>query len=354
MRSTCERICNRESLIIVNAAAPATVLMDKYLLSFAAFFAINRNQIMEARTNKRIVVTGATGLIGRELIQRMAERGDYVIAFVRNPEDDRTKSPAAAEYVEWSADMREGVWREKIDGADVVVNLAGAPIAQRWTDDVKRAIYDSRILGTRHIVEAIAAAKVRPGVLVNGSAVGFYGASAPNPVTEASPAGNDFLARLCVDWEYEAMRAGDLGVRTVTLRTGVVLDPEGGALQSLLTPFQLFVGGPIGSGSQPWPWIHREDELGLLLHAVDNPAVSGPLNGAAPQQINNRQFSTALGKALGRPSIFPVPPFFLRILFGEGAVALTAGQKVLPEKAQKTGYVFRWLEIGPALEDLVG
>lgn len=309
---------------------------------------------MEARTNRRIVVTGATGLIGSELVRRMAERGDQVIAFVRDPENDRRQVPLAAEYVRWDASMREGEWIEKIDGADAVLNLAGAPIAKRWTPEWKRVIYDSRILGTRHIVQAIARAERKPEALINASAVGFYGALVPEPVTEDAPPGNDFLAKLCVDWEHEAWRAQDLGVRTVTLRTGIVLDPDGGALKSLLLPFRLFVGGPIGSGSQPWPWIHREDELGLLLHALDNRSVSGPLNGAAPQQIDNRRFSTALGKALGRPSIFPVPSFLLRLLFGEGAIALTAGQRAIPEKALKTGFSFRWTEIGPALEDLVG
>lgn len=315
---------------------------------------INGNQVMEARTNKRIVITGATGTIGSRLVRQLADRGDHVIAFVRDPENDVREAVGAAEYVEWSASKREGEWNAKIDGADAVINLAGAPIAKRWTKEWKKVIHDSRVLGTRHLVEAIRQAKRKPEVLINGSAVGFYGASAPEPVTEASPGGTDFLGRLCGEWEAEAWKARDTGIRVVTVRSAIVLNPDGGALKSMLLPFKLFVGGPIASGRQPWPWIHREDEQRLLLHALDNRSVSGPLNAVAPQTIDNREFSAALGRALGRPSYLHVPFFVLKLLFGEGAVTLASGQKAIPERTLESGFQFLWTDIDSALHDLVG
>lgn len=309
---------------------------------------------MDSDKNKRIVVTGATGLIGSQLVQVLSKRGDHVIAFVRDPENDASRVPGAAEYVKWSAKASEGMWKEKIDGADGIVNLAGAPIAKRWTEEWKKIVRDSRVLGTRHIVEAISAAKAKPKVLVQGSAVGYYGALVTASVTEHAPHGDDFMGRLCWDWEQEALQANDHDVRVVTIRTGVVLDPEGGALKEMMLPFKFFVGGPIGSGKQPWPWIHRDDEIGLLLHALDNTDVSGPLNGVAPESINNRHFSKELGHVLGRPSLFPVPHFVLRIMFGEGSVAVTGGQNVVPERTLASGYQFQYPEIRSALKNLIG
>ena len=249
--------------------------------------------------------------------------------------------------------MSGGEWMEKINGADGIVHLAGAPIAKRWTEEWKTIVRDSRVLGTRHIVDAIEQASMKPDVLVHGSAVGYYGALVQEAVTEDAPPGNDFMGTLCYEWEEEALRAESLGVRVARIRTGIVLDPEGGALKELLPPFRFFVGGPMGSGEQPWPWIHRDDEIGILLHALDHPTVSGPFNAVSPHSINNRQFSKALGRALGRPAIIPVPHFVLKLMLGEGSVTVTGGQNAVPERTAQSGYTFQYTSVDKALKNLL-
>lgn len=308
---------------------------------------------MAEKTPDRIVVTGATGLIGTRIVARLAEQGKHVIALVRNPARDRERAPGAAEYIEWSASMSEGPWTESLDGADGVIHIAGSPIGVRWNQSVKRAARDSRILGTRNIVQAIARATQRPRVLVAASAVGYYGSSPKGTVTEHSPHGDDFLATLCADWETESYRAEEHGVRTATVRTGIALDPRGGALAKLLLPFKLFVGGPIGSGNQPFPWIHIDDEVGIFLWALESEHVSGPLNGTAPGIVTNKEFSRTLGAVLHRPSILPVPSFVLRLVLGEGAPLVTEGQHAIPERTQELGYEFRYTDVRRALTDLL-
>ena len=232
------------------------------------------------------------------------------------------------------------------------MHLAGAGVAdKRWSAGRKRELRDSRIDTARRIVAAIGAAAEKPAVLVAGSAVGIYGSRGDELLTEESAPGDDFLARLCVDWEAAAQGAG---VRTVTLRTGVVLAREGGALAKLLPPFKLGAGGPIGRGRQYMPWIHRDDIVGLILHAIDTPSLEGPLNGVAPAPVTNAAFGKALGAALRRPALMPTPPIALRLLLGERAGVLTASQRVSADRAQESGYAFRHAEIGGALRDLVG
>jgi uncharacterized protein len=306
-----------------------------------------------SRTPRKIVVAGATGLIGSQLARRLAERGDAVTVLARDPEAARRRVPDARRHLQWTHTLTEGEWREAIDGADAVVNLAGAPVATRWTESARRAMHDSRVLGTRHLVEAIIAAANPPAVLVNASAVGYYGASPAGPVTEDSPPGDDFLARLCAEWESEANAAGRAGVRVVTLRTGIVLDPEEGALSRMLPAFRLFVGGPIGDGRQPFPWIHREDELQAILWALDSPQVHGPLNLAAPGIVTNGEFSRVLGKVLRRPSALPVPKLAMRLLFGDGAIVVTDGQHVVPKRTEELGYRFLYSDLEGALRNLL-
>lgn len=301
---------------------------------------------------RRIIVTGATGFLGRRLVGRLLQDGHEVVAFVRDPERARAVLPQSTELVAWSHADGDGAWRGHVDGADGIVNLAGAPIGVRWTERAKRDAYDSRILGTRHIVQAIAAAGQRPAVLVNASAVGYYGISPSGPVTEQTPPGDDFVARLCQDWEREALQARELGLRVALVRTGVVLHPKEGALKRMLLPFRFFIGGPIGSGRQPVPWIHVDDELEIFLWALREQRVDGPVNAAAPEYASNRELARELGRVLHRPSFFPAPELAVRIVLGEGATIVTEGQQVVPERTQALGFRFRHPRLSEALEDL--
>lgn len=297
----------------------------------------------------RVLVTGATGLIGRRLLPRLEK--PRILA--RDPARAR-RSLGEVEAIAWDGEGGAPPVAA-LDGIDAVVHLAGEPVAVRWTDAKRKSIRDSRILGTRGIVEAIAArpAGSRPRVLVSSSAVGIYGDRGDETLDENSPAGQGFLAEVCRDWEVEALEARELGVRVVLLRTGIVLDPAGGALGKMLTPFKLCLGGRLGPGTQWMPWIHVDDEVGLILHALENEKVEGPLDATAPNPATNRDFTKALAKAVGRPAIFPVPGFVLRILVGEMASMLLGSQRVLPRQAEKTGYRFAHPELGEALASLL-
>jgi hypothetical protein len=307
---------------------------------------------------KRVILTGATGLIGRRLFEALRERGYQMVIFSRNPQAARDALPGAADYIAWSP-SESGPWVAAIDGAHAVIHLAGAPISQgligvRWTDRYKQEILSSRVIGTRGIVSAISAAHQRPVVLVNASAIGYYGYSDDTPLDESSPPGHDFVAEVCVAWEREAIAAEQLGVRVARVRTGIVLDPNAGALGQLLLPFRLRTGGPIMPGTQFYSWIHPADEIGLLLLALEDERVAGPLNATAPNPVANRDFTATLGEVLGSPSWLPVPEFSLRLALGEMADLVVKGQRVLPKRAQELGYMFRFYELAPALRDLLG
>lgn len=279
----------------------------------------------------RVTILGASGFIGRRLGAALRARGDVVIeASLRDP----------ARAAEVSA------------GSDVVVNLAGAPVSVRWTDAAKREMTRSRVDLPRAYLEALARTTDRPKAYVSGSAVGYYGTSRTATFTEASPPGDDFLARVCVAWEAEADRAATLGMRVAKVRTGLVIGPEGGVLGKLLPLFRLGLGGVIASGRQWQSWIHAEDEIGIVLHAIDG--ADGVFNASAPNPVTNRDFTRALGRAVRRPTIFPVPAFAGALLFGEGAMMLNEGQRVLPERTVASGYVFRHPELDEALRSLVG
>ena len=244
---------------------------------------------------------------------------------------------------------------QHIAGCQAVVNLAGANVFdRRWNDDFKRLLRESRVLTTQNIVQAIEKASPRPRVLVNGSAIGFYGFTGDELLTEDSPAGTaDYLSQLTPLWEEAAQAAAAFGTRVVLLRTGVVLDKAGGALKQMMTPFTFFIGGPVGSGRQWVSWIHHADEVGLILFAIDEPRVLGPLNATAPEPVTNKQLAKALGKAMHRPSFAPVPGFALKLRFGEVANIVLKGQRVLPKKAQELGYRFQFPTIDLALADIV-
>ncbi|GIW00737.1 TIGR01777 family oxidoreductase [Roseiflexus sp.] len=300
--------------------------------------------------HKHIVITGATGLIGKALCRRLMARGDTVTVFTRRPDAARAVLPGATQYIAWDA-ATGGTWESVLDTADAVVHLAGASIAgRRWTPAYKREILESRTVSTRTLVEAMARASRRPSVFVCASGIDYYGPRGDEPVDENAPPGRNFLAQVCVAWEGEASRAADLGVRTVMMRTGIVLDRHEGALARLLLPFQLFVGGPILPGTQWWSWIHLDDEVGLIMRCIDDERASGPFNGVAPEPQRNRDFSATLGRVLGRPSWLPLPGFVLRLLLGEMAPALLIErQRAIPAKAQALGYPFAYPTLEPAL-----
>jgi uncharacterized protein (TIGR01777 family) len=291
----------------------------------------------------RVAVTGATGLIGRRLVAALTERGDSVVAVSRDPE--RAKSSLGVEAV-----SHDGPF----DGFDAVVNLAGEPVAQRWTAAAKERIRSSRVDGTTRLVGALSAASPRPSVLVSASAAGYYGDRGDEQLDESAAAGDDFLASVCRDWEDAALAATSLGIRVACVRNGVVLARDGGALPKLLPPFRFGVGGPIGGGKQWMPWIALDDVVGLFMAALDGGAWSGPINGCAPNVVTNAVFSRELGRALHRPAIVPVPGFALRALYGEMASMVLGGQRMVPARALELGYEFRYEIVGEALRAALG
>ncbi len=305
-------------------------------------------------TGKRVIVTGATGLIGKEVCKGLIARGYEVVVFSRNPDSARAKVPGAADYVAWTP-SESGPWAAQLDGAWGVISLAGASIAgKRWDDDYKREIRDTRIIGTRGLVKAMAAAQEKPKVFISGSAVGYYGARDATPLDESANGGTDFLSGVVREWEDAAKEAEGLGVRTAMIRTGIVLDKKEGALALQKLPFQFFVGGPILPGTQWVSWIHRDDEVGIILFALENEGAHGPINATGPVPQTSRDFSASLGKAMGRPSWIPVPGFALKIVVGEFSAGLTTGQRVIPKKAQELGYQFKYQTSEAALRQIFG
>jgi uncharacterized protein len=292
-----------------------------------------------------VLVTGATGFIGRALCATLKERGHAFTALGRRPDTTKTALPSVKEVWRWRPRM-EPAPVAAIQGAGAVVHLAGESVAGRWNAHKKRAIRDSRVIGTQHLIEAISGAKSRPGVLVCASAVGYYGNRGEEELTEEAAAGKDFLAEVCQAWEAEARRAEALGVRVVMLRTGIVLGPGGGALKPMLLPFKLGLGGPLGNGKQWMSWVHVDDVVGVILHAMQHANVRGPVNVTAPTPVRNGEFTQTLAQVLHRPAFIPAPAFGLKILLGEFADALLASQRVLPKRIQETGYKFQH----PALE----
>jgi uncharacterized protein (TIGR01777 family) len=304
----------------------------------------------------RVIITGGTGLIGRSLANSLAKDGHEVIVLSRNK--NKTSGLASGVRLEqWDGSSAAG-WGALADGAGAIVNLAGASIAgedflpARWTVAYKKRIRDSRVNAGRAVVEAVKAAKVKPGVIVQSSAVGYYGTHADEEITEDSPAGTDFLADVCKEWEASTQAVEDLGVRRVIIRTGIVLSSKGGALPRQALPFKLFAGGPLGSGKQQYPWIHIDDEIAAIRFLMENTNARGVYNLSAPHVVTNAEFSKALGKVLGRPSFLPAPGFAFQIGFGEVAILLLEGQRALPKRLLAEGYPFHFAEPELALRDL--
>lgn len=308
----------------------------------------------------KVVIAGGSGFLGSPLAEAYAEEGHEVLVLTRSlmsgdsRHDPGTGVPGITR-IGWTADGRIGPWAAHLDGADAVINLAGDALDRgRWSPPRKARLRDSRILATRSLTAAILSAVAAPRAFVSGSAVGFYGDTGDAQVTEASPAGTDFLAQLCEDWEAEARRAEPSGTRLVLLRTGIVLERSGGALPRMILPFKLFVGGPLGSGRQYFSWIHRLDWVEMVRWIVETAEAKGPINATAPAPVTNRELSRALGHALHRPSLLPVPGFALRIAVGELSESLLTGQRVIPTRPLALGYHFRYPDIDQAFRGVFG
>jgi uncharacterized protein (TIGR01777 family) len=301
----------------------------------------------------RVLVTGATGFLGSAVSAALLARRHDVVGLTRDPDRARRRD-AKVSWHGWSpADERPPP--EALDGVDGVVNLVGEPLDQRWTPEAKQRIRDSRVRATKNLVDAIGAADPRPGVLVSQSAVGYYGDRGKALVEESTGPGSAFDSEVCVAWEAAARAAEQSGVRVAVIRTGLVLDPGHGLLKQLLLPFKLGIGGPLAGGDQYMPWIHVDDEVRLLLWALEKDGAAGAYNAAAPHSVTNREFSRALGRVLRRPAVVPIPELALRLRFGgELAEVAQGGQRAAPRRAVDEGFEFRHPELEPALRDLLG
>lgn len=298
----------------------------------------------------KIVIAGGTGFLGRPLTAALLRDRHDVVVLTRS----HATLPAGARAVAWDPNGEIGPWAGEVGGADAIVNLAGEPIAgKRWSAAQKERILDSRVRATRSLAEAIRAAASPPPVFVSGSAVGYYGPLGDEAAPEDHPAGSGFLAQVCERWEREAMRAESGRTRVTCVRTGIVLERDGGALPQMLPPFWFGAGGPVGSGRQYWPWIHREDWIALVRWALATPAAAGALNATAPNPVTNAEFARALGGAMHRPAFMPAPGFALRLMLGEMADALLlSGQNAIPAKATREGFQFKYATVDQALRDL--
>lgn len=300
-----------------------------------------------------IVVTGGTGFIGRPLCASLCQEGHQVTLLTRRKQEAQRLFGSAVTAVEWNG-KNAGAWENCLEGADAVINLAGAPIADaRWTDARKRLLTESRVLTTRLLVETMSRRSSKPRILISASGIGYYGASDDRVLDEGAARGQGFLADLCLQWEAEALRAAGFGMRVVTLRTGMVLEQDGGALSKMLLPFRFFAGGPIMPGTQWVSWIHRRDHIGLIQWLLATPTVSGPVNAVAPEAVTMNRFCELLGRVLRRPSWLPVPGFALQMALGELGTLMTTGQRVNPAKALSEGYVFHYPTLEPALRAIL-
>jgi len=307
----------------------------------------------EEEETMQIVVTGGTGFIGRPLCASLCQQGHQVTLLTRRREEAQRSCGSTVTAVEWNS-REAGAWEYCLEGADAVINLAGAPIADgRWTDARKRLLTESRVLTTRLLAEAMSRRTSKPCTLISASGIGYYGTSDDRVLDEGSARGEGFLADLSFAWEAEALRAAEFGVRVALLRTGMVLEQDGGALPKMLLPFRLFAGGPILPGTQWVSWIHRYDHIGLIQWLLTTPHVSGPFNAVAPEAVTMNQFCEVLGRVLHRPSWLPVPGFALHVALGELGTLMTTGQRVHPVKARSGGYVFHYPTLEPALRAIL-
>lgn len=302
---------------------------------------------------KKIIITGATGLIGKRLVKSLLEKNYELVIFSRDVKKTRSLLPGIKEIIEWNYHRPEN-WESYFENVYAVIHLAGTNLfAKRWDERFKKDILESRTISTRNLVNAFKETLAKPAVFISASGIGFYGNSGDELLTESSSVGNDFVAEVCKEWENESNKLSDTGIRTVQIRTGLVLCPEDGALKQMLPAFRSFVGGPLGNGKQWSSWVHIEDIVKIYLYALENSGLSGPLNAVSPEPVKMKDLAGTLGKVLNRPAFFRVPQFALRIIIGEASGIITASQKVFPDKLLKSGFQFKFSNLEFALTDLL-
>jgi len=300
----------------------------------------------------KILITGGTGFVGTQLTSRLIQDGNEVTILTRSPKGAKAPSPGIS-YLHGDP-AQKGPWQQSIKDHDVIINLAGASIFERWTKEHKRAIRESRVNTTRNIVEGIDPASGKKITLFSTSAVGYYGFHGDEKLTEEAPPGNDFLARLAVEWEGEALKAQEKGARIVITRFGIVLGEKGGALGQMIPLFKKFIGGPIGSGRQWFSWVHIKDLAEAFVFLMKHPEISGPVNLCSPNPVRNKDLAKALGKVLHRPSFMPAPGFMIKLVLGEFGSVILEGQRVIPRRLLDSGFAFQYPDIDKALQSLMG
>lgn len=308
---------------------------------------------MTSQNKPTLLVTGASGFVGRTLCSSAAENGHSVVALSRTPDTATVLLPYVSKLEAWRPDT-ELVPSSALSDIGAVVHLAGETIGEKWNPDKKQRIRESRVNSTKRLVESLSKIEPKPKVLVCASAIGFYGESGDEEFTEDSPSGNDFLAEVCQDWELEAQKAETLGIRVVRVRFGHVLGKDGGLLGKMLPPFHMGIGGRLGSGNQWMSWIHTDDVTGIILYAIENQNVNGALNATSPLPVRNIEFTKTLGRVIRRPTLFPVPTFALKLRYGEFTDFMLMSQRVLPEKTLSMGYEFRYADLDSALQASLG
>ena len=302
---------------------------------------------------KKIIVTGASGLIGQNLCRALISRGDEVFVFTRDTIKTKRIIPDAKGYIVWDYN-KPSEWNEYLNDKDAVIHLAGANLSgKRWTDNYKKIILKSRQTSTKNLVEVINSLKDKTSAFICASGINYYGDSGDKILTEKREPGNDFLAKVCSTWEDEASLVEKAGVRRISIRTGVVLNTGYGALRKMSLPFKFFVGGPLGNGKQWFPWIHIDDIVNVYIYALDNESLSGAINASAPNPVTMNEFAKTLGNVMNRPSFFRVPKFLLKIAVGEVTESITASMKVVPQKLLESGFRFKFENLKDALEDLL-
>jgi uncharacterized protein len=298
---------------------------------------------------KQFLISGGTGFIGNYLCERLMKEGHYLTLITRSPEQYKEENSKNQRFISWDSDLAQ-----EMNRADVVINLVGENLfGKRWTDEVKKRLYNSRIDSTKMLVEAMKKAESPPELLVSASGVNYYGDSGDKLLDEDSEPGNDFLAKLCIDWEAEARKAEEAGVRVAIARLGIVLEEDGGMIEKMKLPFKLFVGGSLGSGKQYLSWIHMTDLCNALIFPVEESELSGPFNACSPNPVTMNEFVSAMGEVMNKPSFFKVPETGLKIALGEASTPILASLKVQPQKLQKLDFTFRYEDLEYALADIL-